>query len=341
LPTEETISISIVICTYNGAERIEKVLSCFKNQVNVEQIEWEIIVVDNNSADNTSEIVNNMSSKFNVSVQVVRELQQGLIYARIKGYQASKYNIISYVDDDNYVANDWIFNVYQTMNENCDVGASGGYNSLYSDYMNFIPLWFNDFKHAYAVGQQSDDEQGYVQHLWGSGLSIRRGILDILFSTKYDLILTGRKGEGLSSGEDSEISYATTILGWKLFYTDKLKLQHHLSSARFTLEYIEELYAAFGKASVYLVPYVKFTKSKLLCIDKVRYSSSWKVKYFHNIMKLYFYYFLYILFFFTKKSKKYKLMIIFVSASNKELKKLNNNYKDIFSYIYILKKYRR
>lgn len=130
-------SISIIICTYNGAARIEKVLSCFKKQKNTEHIDWEIIVVDNNSTDNTYEIVKNISSEFGKKLKLVQETKQGLIHARIKGYHASRCDVISYIDDDNYVADDWVFNVYDIMKTYPEVGACGGFNKLYIDDRSF------------------------------------------------------------------------------------------------------------------------------------------------------------------------------------------------------------
>jgi len=48
--------ISVLVCTYNGAKRLEKTLAHLAAQVTNSTVEWEIILVDNNSTDNTSVI---------------------------------------------------------------------------------------------------------------------------------------------------------------------------------------------------------------------------------------------------------------------------------------------
>ena len=335
------ISISIVICTYNGSERIEKVLSCFKNPINCEEIEWEIVVVDNNSSDNTYETVQKLSYEFGDRLKLVQETKQGLIHARIKGYQSSKYNVISYIDDDNYVANDWISNVYNVMSTNANIGATGGYNELYLDKDIVVPDWFKEFKDAYAVGGQSELAEDYVEHLWGSGLSIRRTILDILFTDSYSLLLDGRTGEGLSSGEDSEIVYAVKILNWKLFYTEKLKLQHHINHNRFSFVYLEKLYKAFGTSQVELVPYMYYMKNNFSFHNYFKYSPVWQVVYIINIAKVLYYSLRYTLTIFNEKKKQYKLLIVFILSANKELYKRRNSYKEIFIHIKKLLKFKR
>jgi len=334
-------SISIVICTYNGSDRIEKVLSCFKNQVDSDEIEWEIVVVDNNSSDNTYETVQNLSFEFGDRLKLVQETKQGLIHARIKGYQSSKYNIISYIDDDNYVANNWISNVYHTMNIHEDIGACGGYNELYLDKGVVVPDWFEEFQDAYAIGGQSELSEAYVEHLWGSGLSIRRTILDILFTDNYNLLLNGRTGKGLASGEDSEIVYAVKILNWKLFYTEKLKLQHHINHTRFSFVYLEKLYKAFGASQVDIVPYMYYMKNNFSLHNYLKYSPVWQVVYVINIMKVIYYSLMYTINIFNKKKNQYKLLIVFILSANQELYKRRDKYREIFIHVKNLLKFKR
>ncbi|HAO12943.1 MAG TPA: glycosyl transferase, partial [Planktothrix sp. UBA8407] len=54
------IDFTVVIPTYNGASRIPDVLEKLRSQTGTENIAWEIIVVDNNSSDQTADVVQNM-----------------------------------------------------------------------------------------------------------------------------------------------------------------------------------------------------------------------------------------------------------------------------------------
>lgn len=52
-----TIDFTVAIPTYNGACRLPKVLEKLQMQVGVEHLNWEIIIVDNNSSDGTAKLV--------------------------------------------------------------------------------------------------------------------------------------------------------------------------------------------------------------------------------------------------------------------------------------------
>lgn len=93
------MKISVVIPTYNEETRIRKCLESILNQ-DVEAD--EIIVVDNNNKDKTSQIARKMG------VRVVRERKQGMIPARNCGFDSVRGDIIARIDADVTVPHDWI-----------------------------------------------------------------------------------------------------------------------------------------------------------------------------------------------------------------------------------------
>ena len=52
-----TVNLTVAIPTYNGENRLPQVLDKLKEQVNTENINWEVIVIDNNSSDGTAKLV--------------------------------------------------------------------------------------------------------------------------------------------------------------------------------------------------------------------------------------------------------------------------------------------
>ena len=88
-----------MIPAYNEGKYIKRALKSVINQ----QIEAdEIIVVDNNSTDRTSEIAKKLG------VKVIRERKQGMTPARDRGFNEAKYDIIARIDADVAVPPDWI-----------------------------------------------------------------------------------------------------------------------------------------------------------------------------------------------------------------------------------------
>jgi len=53
----EMMDATVTICTYNGADVLPEVLDCLRVQEAVDDLEWEVLVVDNNSTDNTRAVV--------------------------------------------------------------------------------------------------------------------------------------------------------------------------------------------------------------------------------------------------------------------------------------------
>jgi glycosyltransferase involved in cell wall biosynthesis len=252
----DTFGVSMVICCYNSSLRIGSTLD-YLQKISAKEIPWEVILVDNSSDDNTIIVAQNTWNKNPVTrFTVVSENKRGLMNARIKGVQCAAYNIISFIDDDNWVEPDWINKVFSIMQNDSLLAACGG--SADGLTQKKLPDWFDEFSHSFAVGKQQP-LNGYVNpekgYLWGAGLNIRKKAWEDLFSSGFKSLLKGRTGKSLSAGEDSELCFAWIILGWKLWYDDSLKLKHFIPESRLSISYLEKMYEGFGKAEVILSLY--------------------------------------------------------------------------------------
>ena len=87
-------------------------------------IPWEVIIVDNASTDNTSEVAREYWNDHNslAHFQIVKEPEPGLSAARLKGFNTAQYEYMVLCDDDNWLAKDFVRSVYEIMNANDDVG---------------------------------------------------------------------------------------------------------------------------------------------------------------------------------------------------------------------------
>lgn len=123
------MKVSVVIPAYNEEKYLAQCLSGFKNQ---EVKANEIIVVDNNSTDRTTEI----AQKF--KVRVIKEERQGMTYARNRGFDEAKYEIIARCDADSVVSPDWIKRIKASFQGKNTYDAILG-RAEYYDLENFIP----------------------------------------------------------------------------------------------------------------------------------------------------------------------------------------------------------
>ena len=108
--------VSIVIPVFNEEKYIGK---CLESLINQEEKPSEIIVVDNNCTDKTTEI----SQKF--GAKIVKEEKQGMIYARNAGFDNAKYEILGRIDADSILPHDWISKVKENFKDQSVVALSG------------------------------------------------------------------------------------------------------------------------------------------------------------------------------------------------------------------------
>src|SRR5215510_14520334 len=110
---------SVIIATYNRAEELVKTLESLKNLES--NGPWEVIIVDNNSSDNTREVVLERVDSFPVPLRYVSETEQGRSAALNAGIHASQGEILAITDDDVRVDPKWLVNAERALREwNCE-----------------------------------------------------------------------------------------------------------------------------------------------------------------------------------------------------------------------------
>ncbi|AFY68803.1 glycosyl transferase family 2 [Thalassoporum mexicanum PCC 7367] len=253
-----SLGVSIVICCYNGEARLPTTLQHLVAQQVDAAIDWEVILVDNASSDRTTAVAIETWAAANVQAPLitVNEPQPGQTHARLKGIATAKYDLVSFVDDDNWVSPNWIQTVVEIMQNHPEVGACGGQNSAVAEVE--LPTWFADYQCDYAVGTQADtagdvtDTRGF---LWGAGLTMRKRAWQQLHDRGFEPINGGRAGQILTSCDDYEFCQALILAGWRLWYDPRLHLSHFMSPNRLQWSYLKRLKRGFGASSVGLDAY--------------------------------------------------------------------------------------
>lgn len=260
--------LSVVICTHNGEKRIGPALEHLSAQKN-DDIQWELIIIDNASTDNLEKTVENLWHS-PVPIRIVKEEKVGLSFARERGFAEAQYPYICFVDDDNLLAEDYVMVVFNFMESHPDAGAVGGLS--YAPEGMKKPFWFSRYQANFAIGPQAK-KPGRLEHpyalLWGAGFCIRKEAWLDLLDNNFSMMMTGRSGKKLLSGEDSEICSTLRLCGWNLYYDDQLQLVHQISEERLNWRYLCKLKRGFGASSVYLALYrnllsIKYNQAPIL-----------------------------------------------------------------------------
>jgi len=251
------IGVSVIICCFNSALRLPATLKHIALQTGITNISWEVIVVNNNSTDDTKDVAQSEWKKYQCKAEfkIIDELKSGLIHARKAGVNAAQYSYLIFCDDDNWLKDDYISKSYTQISQNQYIGIIGGCGQAVSDII--LPDWFVDFENCYAVGKQHSNSgcinnRGYV---WGAGLVTRRALLQKVFSDNYPMLLVGRNETKLLAGDDSEICKRVLLFGYDLYYNEELIYQHYIPDSRLQWNYLKMMQEGFKESHIILYKY--------------------------------------------------------------------------------------
>lgn len=254
IPTSPISGISIIICCYNSSKRLQPTLEHVQRLKIREGLSWEVIVIDNASTDNTSEHAQRIWNQDAVTeLKTIKEETPGLSHARHRGLKESRYDVLAFIDDDNWVSPDWLEQVQIIFESDATIAAAGGPIEEVCEAE--TPEWFERFKGNFTIWIPQPKASYFEKPLCGAGLCIRKQAWMALIEHGFQSRLVDRQGANLSSGGDFELCYALLIAGHKLWYDPKLLVKHFMPQSRITWPYLKKLNEGFGQQSIYFEPY--------------------------------------------------------------------------------------
>ncbi len=237
--------VSVIICCYNSAPRLQQTLAHLAAQEVDNELLWELIIVDNNSTDDTAQFTKNEWTNLeqNVSLKIVEESKAGLSYAREKGAATASYDILIFCDDDNWLEKSYLQTTFTLMQSNKKIGIAAGQSTGAFEIEK--PGWFDRFGQAYAIGHPLK-ESGIANdrtYLAGAGMITRKSILQKLKSFDYTPVISDRSATNLISGGDAELCLAIMYMGYDLYYEEKLQFTHFMTTPRLQWSYCVKMMA--------------------------------------------------------------------------------------------------
>ncbi len=227
-------SFSIIICCYNAAKRLPATLE-YLSKLDIFDIDCELIVVDNNSNDNTLEVVNNCWKSFNkpFELKYLKQPQPGKTNAWNLGVKNAKGEYVVMCDDDNWLPENYFKKIATIFNQNEKI-AMVGVKSI-GVFEEELPDWFASISGFWAIGSQYS-HSGYITNehkkLWGAGVIFKREALNHLESFGYKQKFSGIKKEGMA--EDHELFILLRLIGYEMYYCDEIEIKHFMPKGRIT-----------------------------------------------------------------------------------------------------------
>ncbi|UOK64779.1 glycosyltransferase [Paenibacillus sp. OVF10] len=228
---DEMMKVTVAICTYNRAQdAVEAIRSAV--QQNYASSDYEIILIDNNSKDNTREIVlQTILQHENHSIRYVLEEKQGLSVARNRAIHEARGEYILFLDDDAFACRDWIRQIVSVFEMNENIGCVGGKIDPIWEVPE--PMWIPpENRSLFTILDFADEvtemKSPYIP--FGANVAFRLSVFDQLAPFREDL---GRVGNNLLSSEESEL-IARIRTKFKVYYTPYGAVQHKVAKERTT-----------------------------------------------------------------------------------------------------------
>jgi glucosyl-dolichyl phosphate glucuronosyltransferase len=258
---------TVILCSYNGGKKLNRVIESVIKQNDYGKLVNKFLLVDNNSNDNTSQIMKKFEDKYS-NIKYILEKQQGLSYSRLAGILQANTEWIIFVDDDNALEQGWIKSAEEYIRKNSNVGAFGGtvipefdihlsnrekdilavvYPGLACTHLSINDVDYDASKHPNEVP-------------YGAGLVIRTYPL-IELSKNGWLRATGRIGNKLAAGDDTEMCNSIKRYNYEFGFNPNMIIKHLIEKRRLNLNYLIKMYQGFAEYNSFsLLQEYKFDK---------------------------------------------------------------------------------
>jgi glycosyltransferase involved in cell wall biosynthesis len=243
--SDRRCDVSVVLSTYNRADRLPAALAALLSQV--ADVEYEIIVVDNNSTDATRAVVEQLGARSGGRLRYVFEPRQGLSYGRNTGIAIARGPIVALSDDDVRVAPDWIAQLKRTFDAHQEIDYVGG--RVLPHWLAPPPRWLTD-AHWAPLALQDYGNQPIVCGreravcLVGANLAFRRRVFDVVGLFTPSL---GRVKDGIGSTEDHDMQLRTWKAGMRGLYDPELRAEADVPPDRLTSGYHRRWHRGHGR----------------------------------------------------------------------------------------------
>ncbi len=240
---------SVVIPTFNGAERLPRVLAALAEQT-AEDGSFEVVVVDNASTDATAAVAQQDASVQrlrgrDVEVRVVAEPRHGTTPARIRGVLESSSELVCFLDDDNIPEPEYVATGLLVFD---DPSVALAVSRVLPRWEIAPPPSIIRRQHLYAVNDYLGDSfadwgaEGTIVPTITAGMWVRRhAFLEAIPCDRIDLLLAGRVGRQLFCGEDIEIGLLIGKAGYRRVYAPALRIAHEIPRRRLETAYVVRL----------------------------------------------------------------------------------------------------
>jgi GT2 family glycosyltransferase len=244
-----TIRVTVAVITYNRSRQLRQALAGMLRQ-DYPADRWELLVIDNNSTDDTRDVIASFVTTMPAPRRIV-ETRQGLDHGRNRAIEEAKGDLIVLVDDDILVEPDWLAQLIAPFSSESAhrIGVVGG--EVVPVFPDGLPAWLEGSHRP--LGFRSDPGPlPSNQAPMGANFAFPKWVFVRFgaFDTRLD-----RQGARLFGGGDSEMIRRLRTVGLEAWFVPGAKVLHQIPAERLTLGY--SLRHAFDSARSRVVDQIR------------------------------------------------------------------------------------
>jgi glucosyl-dolichyl phosphate glucuronosyltransferase len=248
--------VTAILCTCNRAETLAETLQSLAASQLPDSVSWEVLVVDNNSTDETREVVENVRRRYPGKFRYLFEPNPGKCYALNSGIANARGEILAFVDDDVTVEPRWLGNLTGLLGDEW-AGAAG---RILPAQTFTLPRWLS---WEYRTGGFRPDPLGILcahfdlgdqpreldlDHLpYGANMAFRRTTFEKCGGFRLDL---GPRPNSQLRNEDVEFARRAIKAGERLRYEPSAVVYHPVPLGRISKEFFLSWWFDYGRANI-------------------------------------------------------------------------------------------
>jgi glycosyltransferase involved in cell wall biosynthesis len=235
-------AVTIVLSTFNRADLLGPAIERLLRQ-GAAAPPFELVIVDNNSTDQTRAVVEDHLATANGRLRYIFEPQQGLSHARNAGIHAARTDIVAFTDDDVRVADDWVEVIWRAFAAHPDIDCLGG--RIIPEWPLPPPLWLTRLHWVGPLALQDYGPEPFVvdvdhaRCLAGANFAFRKRIFEKigLFSPDFP------------RSEDTELMIRLWLSGARALYVPEMMVFAAVQPERLDKAYHRQWHFNIGRCN--------------------------------------------------------------------------------------------
>lgn len=236
--------VSVIVCTRNRSRLLADACATML-EMEAPNLDWELLIVDNDSTDDTLQLAKGVEKANPERVRVMVEKEVGLSATRNAGIRAARGRILAFLDDDAFPAKDWVSGIAEALARPQVLCAGGPVEPLFQGE---LPDWLDDRFLPYLTVWDKGPEilpLTYNEYPRGANIAYRAEAFERFGPFSPHL---GRKGRSLTSCEEIEHCLRIERGGGQIVYTPAARVRHWVDASRITPEWMVNRFAAQGRS---------------------------------------------------------------------------------------------